>query len=260
MTLQRYVGYWHGFQTMVIKEIRRFIDFWIDTLLPPIVTMILYLLVFGKFLQPRVDYMGGFSYEQYIVPGLVMMSVITGAYANVAFSFFTSKFFHSIDDLLVSPMPNWLILMGYLFGGIVRGLFVAGLLTVTASIFTPVHLQHVFLMLLAIVFSAAIFSLAGFINGVYVKSFDQIGLVPTFFLTPLSFLGGVFFSIHLLPPFWQKISLFNPILYFINLFRYGMLGIADVNIGVAIVLLCLLVTALFLLALFLLTRGVGIKS
>ncbi len=260
MIKRTYLNYWHGLQTMVEKEVRRFMEFWIDTLLPPIITMALYLLVFGKFLQPQVAHMGGYSYEQYIVPGLIMMSVITGAYANVAFSFFTSKFFHSIDDLLVSPMPNWLILVGYMLGGIMRGLCVATLLTLTAAIFTHLQVQHFLLMVVAVVFSAAVFSLAGFVNGMYARSFDQIGLVPTFFLTPLAFLGGVFFSIRLLSPFWQKMSLFNPILYFINLFRYGMLGVTDVNIGVAIVLLCLLLLILFSVALFLLKRGVGIKA
>ncbi|MFT3742241.1 MAG: ABC transporter permease [Gammaproteobacteria bacterium] len=255
-----YLKYYIGFRTLVIKEVRRFLSFWLDTMLPPIITTALYYLIFGHFIGQRVGMMGGFSYMQFIAPGLIMMSVITGSYTNVAFSFFTTKFFRSIEDLLVSPLPSWLIVAGYMAGGVVRGCILFVTLTVTSLFFTKMPFNHPFYVGFAVIFISMTFSLAGFINAIFAKRFDDIGVVPTFVLTPLIYLGGVFFSVQLLSTFWLSLSKLNPILYFISLFRYGMLGVSDVSVPAACILLGMTSLVLFLLAWILLDKGVGVKT
>lgn len=255
-----YFHYWIGFTTLVAKEIRRFMGFWADTMLPPIITSALYFLVFGHLMGSRIGVMDGYSYIQYIAPGLIMMSVITGAYSNVAFSFFTAKFFRSLEDILISPIPNGLVLLGFLSGGITRGMLIAALVIITAMVFTHLPMLHPILMIFVLLLTCTTFSLFGFINGLFARKFDDIGIVPTFILMPLSYLGGVFFSIEMLPNGWKIVSKLDPILYFINLFRYSMLGVSDVSILVSFFFLLGLTVILFIFALELLRRGVRIKT
>ncbi len=249
-----------SFKTLVDKEVRRFASIWIQTILPPVITTALYFLIFGQVIGGRIGMVGGVSYVQYIAPGLIMMSVITNAYGNVSTSFFMAKFTRSIEELLVAPMPNYLLLLGYIVGGVLRGVIVAIVVAMTAAFFTRLSIHHIFIMIFAVVFSAALFSLAGFINALFAKKFDAISIVPTFILTPLTYLGGVFFSIDLLPGFWKEIALLNPILYFIELFRYGMLGIAGISIPLAVCILLIFFIILYVTALILLKKGVGIRS
>jgi len=249
-----------GFRTLLFKEIRRFSQIWIQTILPPVITTALYFLIFGKVVGSRIGQMHNINYAEYIAPGLIMMTLITNAYSNVSSSFFMAKMFRSLEEILVSPMPNYLVLLGYIGGGVARGVFVAMAVTITALFFTSLSVYNIFYMILAIVFTAAVFSLAGFINALFAKKFDDVSIVPVFILTPLTYLGGVFFSIQLLPELWQKISLLNPILYFVSLFRYGMLGIADVQPGISIVFLMSFFVILYVTALVLLRKGVGIKT
>lgn len=252
--------YYIGYRTIVDREVARFLRFWMESLLPSVLTTTLYLLIFGRLIGGRIGDMAGVSYIEYITPGLIMMSVINNSYAGVSFSFFAAKFFKHIENLLIAPLPNWLILLGYISGGMIRGVMNAILVTLTALFFTRLNIHHFYLMALSIVLTSVLFSLAGFINAILAKDFDDVGFVPTFILTPLTFLGGVFFSVQLFTGFWHTLSLFNPILYFINLFRYGMLGISDVNVGLAFSVLIVLTVALFATALIMLRRGVGIKT
>lgn len=249
-----------SFKTLFIKEIRRFSHIWIQTIVPPAVTTSLYFLIFGQIVGSRIGLVGGYSYVQYIAPGLIMMTVITNAYANVCTSFYMAKFNRSIEELLVSPMSSHILLLGYMGGGVMRGIAVAVVVTITALFFTKLKIMHLGLMLFAIIFSAALFSVAGLINAIFAKKFDDISIVPTFILTPLTYLGGVFFSVDLLPQFWKDIAFMNPILYFIDIFRFGMLGIYDVNIPLAIFILLGFFILLYFIALFLLNKGIGIKA
>lgn len=255
-----YRSYYIGFKTLVRKEVRRFLGVWLQTILPPAVTTTLYFIIFGQLIGKKIGTINGIDYIDYIAPGLIMMSVVTNAYANVSSSFFTSKMFKSIEELLISPIPNWLIVTAYMTGGILRGIAVAIVVGIIAFIFTGFTIHHFPLMILGILLGAMVFSLAGFINGIYAKKFDDIAIIPTFVLTPLTYLGGVFYSIHLLPEIWQRLSLINPILYFINLFRYAILGVSDINIGLALFMLCSFCTILYAFSLWLLHRGVGIKT
>lgn len=253
-------SYYIGFKTLVRKEVRRFMGVWLQTLLPPAVTTTLYFIIFGELIGKRIGDFDGINYIDYIAPGLIMMSVITNAYANVSSSFFMSKMFKNIEELLVSPLPNWLILTAYMTGGVIRGILVAIVVGIIAFIFSAFTIHHFFFMIAGVLLGAMVFSLAGFINGIFAKKFDDIAIIPTFVLTPLTYLGGVFYSIQLLPEFWQKVSLANPILYFVNLFRYATLGISDVNIWFAFFMLCGFCIVLYLVSLHLLNRGVGIKT
>jgi ABC-2 type transport system permease protein len=253
-------SYYIGYKTIVVREIQRFFEFWLTTLVPSVLTTALYFLIFGRLIGGRIGLMGGVSYVEYITPGLIMMSVINNSYAGVSFSFFATKFFKHIENLLIAPLPNWLILFGYITGGIIRGVLNALLVTITALFFTRLHINHFFLMAVSIILTSALFSLAGFINAVLAKDFDDVGFVPTFVLTPLTYLGGVFFSVQLLSGIWHTISFFNPILYFINLFRFSMLGITDVNVVFAFSVLIVLTGILFVIAMGLLNRGTGIKT
>ena len=247
--------------TIVRREIVRIMRIWTQTLIPPAITMTLYFVIFGKLVGSRIGTIeGGFSYMQYIVPGLVMMSIITNSYGNISSSFFGAKFSRAVEEMLVSPMPNWVILLGYVTGAVVRGVIVGALVLLIALLFTRLHLMHPLITFVSVLFGATIFSLAGFVNAVYAKKFDDIALVPTFVLTPLTYLGGVFYSVNMLGEPWQSISRINPILYMVNAFRYGVLGISDVNIGVAFAVMLAFVIGLSIVALSLLNRGVGLRS
>lgn len=251
---------WIAFETIVIKEIRRFLRIWSQTLLPPAITISLYFVIFGNLIGPRIGEMHGFNYIEFIVPGLIMMSVITNAYANVVSSFFSMKFQHSIEELVVAPVPNHVILSGYIAGGVARGLCVGLIVTLLSLFFTNLHVHNLGVIISIVVLTAILFSLGGFINAMYATKFDDISIVPTFVLTPLTYLGGVFYSIDLLPEFWQNLSLINPILYMVNAFRFGLLGVSDIPLGVAYGMIIGFVVALYVYALLLLKRGVGIRS
>ncbi|MEW5834692.1 MAG: ABC transporter permease [Pseudomonadota bacterium] len=247
--------------TIVRREIARIMRIWTQTLIPPVITMTLYFVIFGKLIGSRIGTIeGGFTYIQYIVPGLVMMSIIQNSYGNISSSFFGAKFSRAVEEMLVSPMPNWVILLGYVIGAVVRGLAVGVLVLLVALFFTSLHLKHPLVTLLSVLFGATIFSLAGFINAVYAKKFDDIALVPTFIIAPLTYLGGVFYSIKMLGEPWQAISRINPILYMVNAFRFGVLGISDVGVVTAFTVMGLFIAVLSVIALQLLKRGVGLRS
>jgi ABC-2 type transport system permease protein len=247
--------------TLIRREIVRIMRIWTQTLIPPAITMTLYFVIFGKLIGSRIGSIeGGFSYMQYIVPGLVMMSIITNSYGNISSSFFGAKFSRAVEEMLVSPMPNWVILLGYVAGAVVRGLVVGILVLLIALFFTDLHVLHPLTTFASVLLGATIFSLAGFVNAVYAKKFDDIALVPTFILTPLTYLGGVFYSVNMLGEPWQAISRANPILYMVNAFRYGVLGISDVHVGMAFVVMIGFVIALSIVALQLLKRGIGLRS
>ncbi len=251
---------WIGFYTLLRKEITRFLRIWSQTLLPPAISVTLYFIIFGHVLGSRVGLMGGYPYLQYIVPGLVMMSIITSAYANVSSSFFSLKFQRSIDEITLSPLPPYVVLLAFVAGGVIRGLLVGGIVTLLALFFTRLHMTHPFFMLFIVVLSAMLFSLAGFLNGLFAKKFDDISIVPTFVLTPLTYLGGVFYSVSLLPPFWHKMSLLNPVLYMVSSFRFSILGVSDINVLFSTLLIIIAVAVLFCINLRLLARGYGIRS
>lgn len=245
--------------TLLKKEINRFMRIWTQTLLPPAITMALYFIIFGTFIGSQLKRIDGFTYIQYIVPGLVMMSIMTNAYANTASSFFLTKFNKSIEEMLVAPMSNLIILLGFMLGGMIRGLLVGFIVILVSLAFTSTPVYHVGIIILMAVLAAMVFSLGGFINAIFAKRFDDISFVPTFVLTPLTYLGGVFYSVKQLPPFWHSISLFNPILDMVSSFRFGFLGISDVNIYLGFSLVIILFVALFSYALHLLNKGTGIK-
>ena len=251
---------WVALQTIVSRETRRFTRIWPQTLLPPGITMVLYFVIFGNLIGRQVGEMDGFSYMEYIVPGLIMMSVITNAYSNVVSSFFSSKFQRSVEELLVSPVSPHVILIGYVTGGVLRGLAVALIVTLLSLFFTHLQVHHLGITILVIVLTATIFAMGGFINAVYARNFDDVSIVPTFVLTPLTYLGGVFYSIHMLSPFWQTVSLANPILHMVNAFRYGILGVSDLNIGVAIGLMLITTASLYLFCIRLLVSGRGMRQ
>jgi len=236
---------WIGLKTLVRKEIVRIIRIWIQTIVPPAITMTLYFIIFGNLIGRRIGSMGGFDYMQYIAPGLIMMSVITNSYGNVVSSFFGAKFARHIEEMLVSPMSNATVIMGHVAGGVFRGLLVGVFVTIVALFFTKLEVQHPLITLSIVILSSTVFALAGFINAVFARKFDDISIVPTFVLTPLTYLGGVFYSISLLPEFWQKVSLANPIIYMVNAFRYGILGVSDIDITYAYLIVGLFVIGLF---------------
>jgi len=247
-------------QTIVRKEVVRVLRIWIQTVVPPAITMTLYFIIFGNLIGRRIGTMDGFDYMQYIAPGLIMMSVITNSYGNVVSSFFGAKFGRHIEEMLISPMSNATIVIGHVAGGVLRGMLVGVLVTIIALFFTRLEVQHPFVTISIVLLSSIVFSLAGLINAIFAKKFDDISIVPTFVLTPLTYLGGVFYSISLLPEFWQTVSLANPILYMVNAFRYGILGTSDINIEVAYGILLVFVVVLFTACVQLLNRGVGIRE
>ncbi|NYS59398.1 ABC transporter permease [Vreelandella salicampi] len=246
--------------TLVVKEIKRFTRIWPQTLLPPSITMAMYFIIFGNLIGSRIGVMDGFSYMDFIVPGLIMMAVITNSYSNVASSFFSNKFQRSIEEMMVSPMPNWVILSGFVLGGMARGLGVGLIVTVVSLFFTRLSMEHPLLTVLVVVLTSALFSVGGFINALLANKFDDISIVPTFILTPLTYLGGVFYSISMLPDFWQGVSMLNPILYMVNVFRYGFLGVSDIPIGWALMAILGFIVVLFTVALKMLERGKGIRT
>jgi ABC-2 type transport system permease protein len=258
--MNRYRRYWVAFSTILVKEILRFSRIWIQTVLPSTVTTALYFVIFGRLIGERIGPMGGFDYLDFIVPGLVLMAVITNAYSNVVSSFYSSKFSRYVEEFLVAPVPNWVILAGFVAGGVARGLVVGVTVTLVAMFFTDIQIHSYGVTALVFLLTAVLFALGGFINAIYANSFDDISIVPTFVLTPLTYLGGVFYSIELLPGFWQKLSLANPVLYMINAFRYGLLGVSDIPLFVAFAIVLGFITVLTLYSLHLLRRGVGIKS
>ncbi len=247
-------------RTIVYREIRRFTRIWPQTLLPPAITMVLYFVIFGNLIGRQIGDMGGFTYMEYIVPGLIMMSVITNSYGNVVSSFFGSKFQRSIEELMVSPVSPHIILVGYVVGGVLRGLAVGLIVTLLSLFFTHLQVHHLGVTVLVVLLTATIFSLGGFINAVFARNFDDISIIPTFVLTPLTYLGGVFYSISLLPPFWQTLSLVNPVLHMVNAFRYGILGVSDIRIGVAIGFMLIATAVLYGVCIRLLVSGRGMRQ
>ncbi|WP_066093200.1 ABC transporter permease [Xanthomonas massiliensis] len=251
---------WIAFVTIVRREVQRILRIWGQTLVPPAITMTLYFLIFGNLIGSRVGTMDGFSYMQFIVPGLVMMSVIQNSYGNISSSFFGAKFGRHVEELLVSPAPNAVILWGYVAGAVMRGLMVGVIVLVIAMFFTPVRMPHPLVTVTTVLLGATIFSLAGFVNAVYARKFDDVAIVPTFILTPLTYLGGVFYSVKLLPGWAQALTHANPIFYMVNAFRYGLLGQSDVPLWVAYALMIGFVVVLSLFAVWLLRRGIGLRS
>ncbi len=246
--------------TIVTKEVTRFLRIWQQTLLPPVITTSLYFVIFGNLIGPRIGDMEGFRYIDFIVPGLILMAVITNSYANVSSSFFSAKFQRSIEEIQVSPTPEWVILLGYVTGGMARGLLVGVVVSVVAMLFSGLTVHSFPVMLSVILLTAMLFALGGFLNGLFARKFDDVSIVPTFILTPLTYLGGVFYSINLLPPFWQAVSHGNPILYMINGFRYGFLGISDIDLGLSYAIIIAFAVALFWINLRLLKTGYGIRT
>ena len=247
-------------RTLVRKEVIRVLRIWVQTIVPPAITMTLYFIIFGNLIGRRIGTMDGYDYMQYIAPGLIMMSVITNSYANVVSSFFGAKFGRHVEELIVSPMSNTSIIVGHVAGGVIRGLLVGLMVTGIALAFTRLEVQHPWITISMVLLSSIVFALAGFVNAVFAKKFDDISIVPTFVLTPLTYLGGVFYSISLLPEFWQKVSLANPILYMVNAFRYGILGTSDIGIGYAYLIVGMFVAGLYTVCLILLNRGIGIRE
>jgi ABC-2 type transport system permease protein len=246
-------------QTLLWRETYRFLRIWTQTLLPPAITMSLYFLIFGKFIGSQIRLIDGYAYIQYITPVLVLMSIMTNAYANTSSSFFLTKFNKSIEEMIVSPMPTFIILIGFMLGGTIRGILVGILVMMIALLFTHIPLQYPIVVISMSVLAAAVFSLGGLINAIFAKRFDDIAFIPTFVLTPLTYLGGVFYSIKQLPPLWRYISMFNPILDMVDTFRYGLLGVSDLNIYLGFFLVSILFIVLFFWAWTLLNKGTGIK-
>ena len=249
-----------GFNTIVIREFGRIIRIWGQTIVPPAITATLYFIIFGSLIGRRIGDMGGYTYIQYIAPGLIMMSVITNSYGNVVSSFFGAKFGKHIEELLVSPLPSWLIVAGYIVGGVTRGLIVGAVVTIITLIFTDLHIHSIGVVVSAVLLSSMVFALAGLINAVFAKNFDQISFIPTFVLTPLTYLGGVFYTIALLPEWAQRMSHANPILYMVNAFRFGFLGVSDVDVGLSYTIMIIAAVVLYASCVWLLQRGVGTRE
>ncbi len=250
---------WVAFNTILLKEIRRILRIWPQTLLPPVITMTLYFIIFGRMIGDRVGEMGGVPYMQFIVPGLIMMAIITNSYSNVVSSFFSAKFTASIEELLVSPVSKHAILSGYVSGGIFRGLVIALIVSIVALFFTELGIEHLFVTIFTVLGTSILFSLGGFINAVYARSFDDISIIPSFVLTPLTFLGGVFYSMEDLSSFWQNVSLLNPIVYMVNAFRYGILGYSDVNVWYSMAAIFVFCVIFYIISYRLLSDGSRIR-
>ena len=246
--------------TITRREITRILRIWTQTIIPPAITMTLYFMIFGKLIGSRIQDMDGVSYMAFIVPGLVMMSVIQNAYGNISSSFFGAKFGRHIEELLVSPMPNWVILLGYVAGAVLRGLMVGAIVLLIALAFTRLEVPHPFITLITVILGATIFALAGFINAIYAKKFDDIAIIPTFILTPLTYLGGVFYSVKILPEWAQTLTHLNPVFYIVNAFRYGLLGIHDMPLWQSFALMGAFIAVLGWISLWLLNRGTGLRS
>jgi len=250
----------YGYTTIVREETIRLFRIWSQTLLPPVVTTTLYYVIFGAFIGSQVADIEGFSYMAFIVPGLVMMTIITSAYMNTVSVFFLAKFQKSIEEILVSPMPNWVVVAGFVSGGVMRGMLVGFLVLLLSLFFTHLALHNVFIIFAAAILTSILFALGGLVNGMFAKSFDAVTIIPTFVLTPLTYLGGVFYSIEQLPPFWQQVSLFNPILYMVNAFRYGFLGVSDVSLQTSFSVMGILIIVLLGATLWFFKKGNGLKN
>jgi len=251
---------WIGYKTIVRKEVVRILRIWGQTVVPPAITMTLYFIIFGNLIGRRIGEMGGFDYMQFIVPGLVMMAVITSSYGNMVSSFFGAKFGRHIEELLISPLPSWVILAGYVTGALTRGIMVGSVVMMVSLLFTRVEVLHPLITVSVLLLTSIVFSMAGMVNAIFAQKFDDIAIVPTFILTPLTYLGGVFYSINLLPEFWHRLSAFNPILYMVNGFRYGILGVSDVGIVWSYTIIGVFTVVLAGLCLWLLERGTGMRS
>ncbi len=251
---------WIGFCTIVIREFGRIIRIWGQTLLPAAVTTTLYFVIFGSVVGRRIGSMDGFDYRSYIAPGLIMMQLLTNSYANVVSSFFGAKFGKHVEELLVSPLPDWIIVAGYVCGGLVRGCLVGLVVTIVSLIFASLAISHIWAIAAAALLTSTVFSLAGFINAIFARNFDQVNWIPAFILTPLTYFGGIFYSVSTLPSWAQKASMANPILYAVNAFRYGFLGTSDVPVQFAFILMSVLAVILFYVAMTLLKRGVGTRD
>jgi ABC-2 type transport system permease protein len=247
-------------KSILTKETQRFLRIWIQTLVPPAITISLYFIIFGTLIGSRIGEMGGVDYMSFIVPGLIMMSVITNSYSNVASSFFSAKWQRNIEEVLVAPVPNWVIVAGYVGGGMARGILVGLIVTLVSLLFVDIQVHNVWVIIATVSLTSATFSLGGLINAIFANSFDDISIIPTFVLTPLTYLGGVFYSISLLPEFWQGVSQINPIVYMVNAFRYGFLGISDVNIVTAFLVISFFIATLFTIAMVLISKGIGLRS
>ena len=252
--------YWISFTSLARKEIRRFMRIWVQTLVPPVITTSLYFIIFGNFIGERIGDMNGFSFMQFIVPGLIMQAVITNSYANVSSSFFGQKFQRNIEELLVAPVPTAIIMCGFLIGGMARGLLAGIFVTVISLFFVPINVSSWIVVFVTVLMTSLVLSLAGLLNGLFAKSFDDVSIIPTFVLTPLTYLGGVFYSITLLPPVWQFISRFNPIVYMISGFRYGFLGAGDMALWTSMTVLVVFIVVLFTICYRLIEKGRGLRS
>lgn len=251
---------WISYYTTMRKEFVRIVRIWVQTLLPPVITTSLYFVIFGTFIGSQLKLIDGFSYIQFIVPGLIMMTVITSSFSHTVSTFYFAKFMRNIDEILVSPTPDWLVILGFVSGGLLRGILVGALVLGASLFFTHLAIYNIGVVLLALVATSILFSLAGLLNGVFAKSFDAISIVPVFVLTPLTYLGGVFYSIKLFPPFWQTVSLFNPVLYMVNAFRYGFLGVSDVPVWTCFAVLGACMAVFVAITLILFRKGIGMKS
>jgi len=247
-------------KSILWKEILRFSRIWVQTILPPMITTALYFVIFGRLIGSQVSDISGYHYMNYIAPGLILMNVITNSYGNVVASFYSAKFQRSIEEMLVSPLPNYLIMIGFVGGGLARGMAVGVAVTVVSLFFTIIPVHNLWVAVSVLMLTSVLFSLGGLINAIYATSFDDITIIPTFVLTPLTYLGGVFYTVAMLPPFWQSLSLANPILYMVNAFRYGLLGVSDVHLGVAYLAIIGFIAGLYWYALSLLNRGYGIRT
>lgn len=248
-----------AFKTIVIKEYLRFMRIWVQTLIPPIITVALYFVIFGNLIGSQIGNIGEFTYMEFIVPGLVLMALISNSYANVVSSFYGSKFQRNIEEMLISPLPNYLILIGFISGGVARGVIVGLAVLVVSLFFSDLSIHNYPVTIAVFILTSILFSLAGIINAIYANSFDDITIIPTFVLTPLTYLGGIFYSIQMLPEFWQNVSLINPILYMINAFRYGLLGVSDIPLTHAFIIIIAFIVVLFMFSLHLLKTGKGLK-
>ena len=246
--------------TITRKEVVRILRIWVQTIVPPVITMTLYFIIFGNLIGRRIGEMGGFDYMQYMAPGLIMMSVITNSYGNVVSSFFAAKFQGHLQEMLVAPVNSWVIILGHVIGGIVRGVAVGAVVTIVALFFTELQVQNPLIAFSMLILTATVFSLGGMINAIFARKFDDVAIIPSFVLGPLTYLGGVFYTVSLLPDFWAKVSALNPILYMVNGFRYGMLGVSDVDIGTAFTMVIVFVVLAFAVCFYLLARGVGIRE
>ena len=249
-----------AFNTILTKEVVRVLRIWLQTILPPAITMSLYFIIFGNLIGPRIGNMGNFSYIDFIVPGLIMMSVITNSYTNVASSFFSAKFQKSVEEILVAPVPSSMLILGYVGGGMFRGIVVGVVVTLVSLFFTSLKVHSVGTLVVVVFLTSLVFSLGGYLNAIFAKKFDDVSIVPTFILTPLTYLGGVFYSIRMLPEFWQQVSLANPILYMVNAFRYGFLGVSDIETTHGFLMLIAFACVLFCVNLYLTHTGKGIRQ